>query len=364
MALAAVNVLTVNPGSSSLRVHLVDSAQERVLDAVEVGRPADSDEARTELERLLDRIPEPQAVAHRIVHGGEEITAPVALNPRVFETILAAAPLAPLHQRNSIALIELLTGRLAHVPHIVCPDTAFHAGLPLAARTYAVPPAWGLRRYGFHGISYGWALRRTIEMLGVDQHRLCVVLAHLSGGSSICAVEDGRSVDTTMGGTPLEGLPMATRSGSVDPGLLLWLLREGKFELDALEHALLRKSGLLGLSELSADTRDLVPAADDGHSGARLAIDVFVHRIRREIAAAAACLPRLDAVVFTGDIGWNQPEIPEAVCQGLVMLGITGHLNTERDHDRVISPPGAAIPVLTVRSREELQLASLAAAAV
>ena len=205
---------------------------------------------------------------------------------------------------------------------MLCPDTAFHAGLPDAAAVYALPgrwrEKWGLRRYGFHGLSYAWALERTAELLGRPAAELDLVLAHLGGGSSVCAVSGGRSVDTSMGFTPLDGVPMSKRSGSVDPGLLLWLLEDGRLTPAELREGLERSSGLLGLSGgRSGDTRDLVAAERDGDEQAALALAVFCHRVSREIAAAATSLGRIDALVFTGEIGWDQPEVREAICRRL-----------------------------------------------
>lgn len=355
-------VLTVNPGSSSLRAHLIDTTDNRVVDAAEIGHPADSEEAREELRELLDRTPTGAitAVGHRLVHGGRTITAPVAVDNGLREQVRELTSLAPLHVPNALALLDFLREEIPERPHVLCPDTAFHNGLPEAASTYALPrewrDKWGLRRYGFHGLSFAWALGRAAELLGKPANELNLLIAHLSGGSSVCAVREGRSVDTSMGFTPLEGLVMAKRSGTVDPGLLLWLLREQNLTVDEVERGLQQESGLLGLSGgLSDDTRDLVTAARDGDDRASLALDVFAHRARRELAGAAASLDRIDGLVLTGDIGWDQPELAEDIAAGLGVLGFQGGLATTRDEDAVISRAG--IPVLTVRSREELQLA-------
>ncbi|MFD9959454.1 acetate/propionate family kinase [Amycolatopsis sp. NPDC058986] len=364
-----MNVLTVNAGSSSLRAHLVDTAAEKVLDSAETGEPADTRESRDALENLLDRIPaEPDAVAHRFVHGGATVTGPAIAGPRVRAALNAARSLAPLHQPPALALLDLLRDRLPHIPHVVCPDTAFHSGLPERARTYALPERWrarwDLRRYGFHGISYGWAVRRAAELLGRPLEELDLLVAHLGGGCSVCAVHGGRSMDTSMGLTPLDGPAMSKRCGSVDPGLLLWLLRDGKLGLEELAPALQTESGLLGLSGISGDTRDLVRAAKDGDVRASFAMAVFEHQVSRALAGVAASLDRIDALVFTGDIGWDQPEVAESVADGLGVLGIRGGLDTRRDADAVISGPGAGVPVLVVESREERELAALAARAV
>ncbi|MBN6041349.1 acetate/propionate family kinase [Amycolatopsis sp. 195334CR] len=355
-------VLTVNPGSSSLRAHLVDTTDNRVVDAAEIEHPADSDEARRELRDLLGRTPTGAitAVGHRLVHGGQTITEPVAVDNELCDQVRELTSLAPLHVPNTVALLDFLREEIPERPHVLCPDTAFHNGLPEAASTYALPrqwrEQWGLRRYGFHGLSFAWALGRAAELLGKPAAELNLLIAHLSGGSSVCAVRGGRSVDTSMGFTPLEGLVMAKRAGTVDPGLLVWLLREKKLSVDELERGLQKESGLLGLSGgFSEDTRDLVPAAREGDDRAALALNVFAHRARRELAGVAASLDRIDGLVLTGDIGWDQPELAEDIAAGLGILGFRGDLDTARDEDAVLSRSG--VPVLTVRSREELQLA-------
>ncbi|WP_191259939.1 acetate/propionate family kinase [Amycolatopsis oliviviridis] len=358
--MADMRILTVNPGSGSVRLHVVEG--EEVLDAVEIGKPPG--DAVDEVLSFVDRQ-EVDAVAHRLVHGGPVLTSPSVVSASVREAIDAAKSLAPEHVPSTEALLNRLTDLLPDTPHVVCPDTAFHHDLPEIARTYPLPARWrerwGLRRYGFHGLSFAWAVRRASELLGRSVDGLNLLVAHLSGGSSVCAVAGGRSVDTSMGFTPLEGTMMAKRSGSVDPGMLLWLLREGHVSLDELEDGLYHHSGLLGLSGTSDDTRELVRAAQAGDVNARFAMAVFEHRTRRELAAVAASLPRVDALVFTGDIGWNQPEAAEAIASGLGVLGLRGGLSRTRTHDAVISDRNAPVPVLTVQSREELSLAAAAA---
>ncbi|RSN55518.1 acetate kinase [Amycolatopsis sp. WAC 04182] len=361
--MAPMRILTVNPGSGSLRLHVVDG--EDVVDSAEIGKPPA--DATGEVESFVDGLPV-DAVAYRLVHGGPALVAPSVADSRVRETIAKAKSLAPQHVPNTEALLDRLTGLLPDVPHVVCPDTAFHRGLPEIARTYPLPARWrerwDLRRYGFHGHSFAWAVRRAAELLGRPASELNLLVAHLSGGSSVCAVSGGRSVDTSMGFTPLEGTMMAKRSGSVDPGMLLWLLREGHVTVDELEDGLYHHSGLLGLSGTSDDTRDLVEDSRSGDVRAQFALAVFEHRARRELAAVAASLDHIDALVLTGDIGWDQPEVAEAVASGLGVLGIQGGLSRERSRDAVISERGARTPVLTVRSREELSLAAAAAAVI
>ncbi|MFG1946766.1 acetate/propionate family kinase [Nonomuraea sp. NPDC048826] len=358
---AGAAVLTVNAGSSSLRLDLVDGGA--VVDSARSERAVDPGSARAELSEFLGRHLDRDvgAVAHRLVHGGALVTGPAVADDELVAALRGITGLAPLHLPPALALVDAARELLPAVPHVLCPDTAFHAGLPATAAAYALPRAWrekyGLRRYGFHGLSYAWAVDRAAELLGRPVTELGLVLTHLGGGASVCAVSGGRSLDTSMGFTPLDGVPMSKRSGSVDPGLLLWLL-DGRLTLDEVRDGLERESGLLGLSGgRSGDTRDLVAAERDGDEDAALALRVFCHRVSREIAAAATSLGRLDALVFTGEIGWNQPEVREAVCRRLRLLGVEPPVGGNRPDDGVISPAGTAVPVLLVEPHEELQLA-------
>ncbi|MEV1175115.1 acetate/propionate family kinase [Nonomuraea sp. NPDC049784] len=355
-------VLTVNAGSSSLRLDLVEGGC--VLDSAHAECAIDPGSAREELSAFLGGHfgRDIRAVAHRLVHGGDLVRAPAVADDETAAALRGLTSLAPLHLPPALALLEAAREELPAVPHVLCPDTAFHAGLPEEAAVYALPLSWrerfGLRRYGFHGLSYGWAADRTAELLGKPLTELDLVLTHLGGGSSVCAVSGGRSLDTSMGFTPLDGLPMSKRSGSVDPGMLLWLLSSDHLTLEELGEGLERRSGLLGLSGgLSGDTRDLVAAAQEGNAAAQLALDVFSHRVSREIAAAATSLGRIDALVFTGEIGWDQPEVREAVCRRLGLLGIEPPSLGNRHDDGPVSPFGSAVPVMVVQVREELQLA-------
>ncbi|NUS09739.1 MAG: acetate/propionate family kinase [Nonomuraea sp.] len=355
-------ILTVNAGSSSLRLDLVQGGS--VLDSAHAERAVDPGSAREELSAFLgghfDR--DVRAVAHRLVHGGDVVRAPAVADDEIVQALRGVTSLAPLHLPPALALLEAAREQLPAVPHVLCPDTAFHAGLPDAAAVYALPREWrqryGLRRYGFHGLSYAWAADRVAELLGRPLADLELVLTHLGGGSSVCAVSRGRSLDTSMGFTPLDGVPMSKRSGGVDPGMLMWLLSEGHLSVDELGDGLQRRSGLLGLSGgRSGDTRELVEAERAGDAESALALEVFCHRVSREIAAAATSLPRIDALVFTGEIGWDQPEVREAVCRRLGLLGIGPPERGNRHDDGPVSGYDAAVPVLVVQVREELQLA-------
>ncbi|MYV72054.1 acetate/propionate family kinase, partial [Streptomyces sp. SID2131] len=321
-------VLVADAGSSSLRLTVFGGGGEVLAEHHDDTPPGKG--APDALRRLLDEAPAPVAVGHRIVHGGPELRGHTPVDDEVRARLDRVADLAPLHVPPALTVLDAARDLLPDVPHVACFDTVFHAGLPAAAREYAVPEEWregyGLRRYGFHGLSYAWALDRAAELLGRPADRLRLVIAHLGGGCSVCAVREGRSVDTTMGFTPLEGLVMSHRSGSVDPGALTWLQTRHGLTADAVEDALNHESGLLGLSGTSDDTRDLVRARAAGDERAALALDVFAHHCRRGIAATAASLDRLDALVFTGEIGEDQPEVREEVCARLSVLGLSGGL--------------------------------------
>ncbi|WP_406312846.1 acetate/propionate family kinase [Streptosporangium sp. NBC_01639] len=370
MATIGPAVLTVNAGSSSLQLHLARNGQ--VLRTAHSEKSPDPAGVERAVSEFLDAEPgcEPVAVGHRLVHGGDAVRRPTVVDDDVLAAVRGYADLAPLHVPPALALVEACRRLLPGIPHVLCPDTAFHAALPESAATYALPSEWrsryGLRRYGFHGLSYSWALGRAAELLGRPAGTLHLVLTHLGGGASVCAVREGRSVDTSMGFTPLEGVPMSKRSGSVDPGMLLWLLSDDRLSLEELRDGLEHRSGLLGLSDgRSGDTRDLVSAGDRASA---LALEVFAHRVSREIAAAATSLDRLDALVFTGEIGWDQPEVREAVCRRLGLLGVDPPARAapgaDPETDGAVSSPDAAVPVLVVRPREELQLARDTTAAI
>jgi acetate kinase len=354
-----VTVLTVNAGSSSLHLAYVELST--VHGHLDRSEPPDDPAIEPAVAAFVARHDRPDAVGHRLVHGGDLVRRPMAVDDELRAQLGGVADLAPLHLPPALRLLDLLRRLLPDVPHVLCPDTAFHATLPDAAATYPLPAEWrakwGLRRYGFHGLSYAWATRRAALLLGRPPEDLQLVLAHLGGGASVCAVRDGRSVDTSMGFTPLDGVPMSKRSGAVDPGLLLWLL-DGRLTRDEVADGLYRHAGLYGLSAAhSDDTRDLVTAAPR-HQAAALALAVYTHRVRREIAAAATSLDRLDALVFTGEIGWDQPEVRHDICAGLHLLGITPPETGNRPDDGPVTPEGAAVPVLVVQPRDELEIAA------
>jgi len=349
-----VRILTVNTGSSSVKLRLLD-ADDEVVAEHDLESPG-SDVDGAELRAALEQLGEPGAVVHRIVHGGRR-TAAVRLDDDVVRELRALTPLAPLHQPKALAAIAAVAAWRPSLAAVGCFDTAFHASLPPAAATYALPAEWcerfALRRYGFHGLSHGYVARRGAELLQ-PAGPFRMVSCHLGAGASLAAVRDGRSVDTTMGFTPLEGLVMATRSGSVDPGLVLWLVRQG-IDPVTLHEALEHRSGLLALAG-TADMRELLERDDER---SLVALDVYVHRIVAGIAAMTAALGGLDALVFTGGVGERAPEIRRRVAGRLAFLGVAldSARNAELRGDSEITADGAQVRVLVLTAREDAEMA-------
>jgi len=362
-----MRVLVVNAGSSSLKLTLLACAREgdgtdATIAARELQAPraqVDPDELRTALDSPLG---EADAVGHRIVHGGERFREAVRIDADVETAMRELTDLAPLHQPKSLAALDAVTKALPGLPAVACFDTAFHATLPAAAATYALPAEWrerwGLRRYGFHGLSHAWIARRVPGLLERDASELRIVSCHLGAGASLCAIKDGKSLDTTMGFTPLEGLVMATRSGSVDPGMLLWLLEHEQLSATELAEALEHDAGLKGLAGTS-DMREVLSRADAGDESARLARDVYVHRLRAGIAAMAAALGGIDALVFTGGVGERSAEVRAQTAAGLAFLGVSldDARNREAHADGQIGAVGAAACTLVLTAREDLEIA-------
>jgi acetate kinase len=343
------DVLVVNAGSTSLKLHLVSETCQaaRVRELEEVG-PAGLD-----------------CVAHRVVHGGERFRDPVRVDDEVRAELRRLEPLAPLHNAPALRELDAARERFPQLPHVAVFDTAFHATIPAAAATYAVPrrwrEEWGVRRYGFHGLSVAWSVERAPQMIGRPTEGLRMVVCHLGGGSSVTAVAGGRSVDTTMGFSPNEGVPMATRSGSVDPGALVAVLRRSGMDADALDHALNEESGMRGLAGGDGLELELERRAAEGDEAARLAVDVYVHRVAGAVAAMAASAGGLDALVFTAGIGERSPHVRERVCGRLAFLGVEVDpaLNSA-EGDRDIAAPASPVRVAVIRAREELVAARAA----
>jgi acetate kinase len=355
-----VRVLVVNAGSSSLKMRLVEGPGGVVFSTdLPVTREGFDDKAVAGVLSQLERV---DATGHRIVHGGSLFDRAILVDQRVRQQLGSLVSLAPLHQPRSLAALDVVSRTLRGIPAIACFDTAFHSSLPPAAATYAVPPEWrhryAVRRYGFHGLSHGYAARRAAKLLQRTTSSLRIVTCHLGAGASLAAVKGGKSVDTTMGFTPLEGLVMATRSGTVDPGLLLWLQQNGNLSLGDVAEALEHRSGLKALAG-TADMRKVLAAAKNGDQNARLALDVYVHRLSAGIAGMAAAMGGIDALVFTGGVGENASLIREEAAERVSFLGVDvdrkRNMTTRGDGD--ITSKGARVRTLIVTSREEVEIA-------
>ena len=363
-----MRVLVLNAGSSTLKASVLDGDSRDALFTTTLDWGADAtraagrlDDFETLLEQLVvEGIPvgSIEAVGHRVVHGGTRFTAPVMVDDDVLAALDALADLAPLHNPVAVETIRAALAALTGVPEVAAFDTAFHATLPPPAFRYPLPVPWveehGLRRYGFHGLSVAWSVARAGELLNVPADTLALVVAHLGSGCSVTAVADGRSRWTSMGMTPLEGLMMGTRSGSVDPGILLRLLRAG-VSADDLGEGLEHASGLVGVAG-TADMRELLERETGGDEGAALAIELFVRRAAEGIAAAATALPRLDVLVFTGGIGEHAARVRERIVDRLAVLGLDGSLR-DLEGDGVLTHDAARPAVLRVAAREDLVIA-------
>lgn len=296
------------------------------------------------------------AVGHRIVHGGRDFTRPVLLDARVLEALERLTPLAPLHQPHSLAPVHAIMAIRAGLPQVACFDTAFHHTMPAVATRFALPRGYeaeGIRRYGFHGLSYEYIASRLSETAPHLAGGRTIV-AHLGNGASLCAMQDGRSIDTTMGFTALDGLMMGTRCGTIDPGVILYMLQEKRLAPDAIEDILYKRSGLLGVSGVSSDMRVLL---ESGQCDAKEAVELFVYRIAREAAALAGSLGGLDGFVFTAGIGEHAPEIRAAVCERLTWLGVALDGDANNDHADRISDGHSRVDVRVIPTDEEITIA-------
>jgi acetate kinase len=371
-------VLVLNAGSSSVKYQLLELETEgdgpRRVDGGTVERVQDHDAAVAQvLDALAGPLADggpPVAVGHRVVHGGEEFTGPTVVDDEVLAAIEDLAVLAPLHNPAAAAGIRATRSRLTGVPQVAVFDTAFHATLPPAAATYAVPWEWrdryGVRRYGFHGTSYAHLVREAARALGKAPADVDLVALHLGNGASACAIRAGASVDTSMGMTPLAGLVMGTRSGDVDPSVPGHLARVAGLAPEQVDDALEHASGLLGLAGVG-DMRDLLRRRAAGDPDAGLAFDVYCHRLKSYLGAYLAVLGRADAVVFTGGVGEHAAPVRAASLAGLEELGIAldpARNALDEPGVRFVSPDGARVPVLVVPANEELEIARQALAAV
>lgn len=397
-----MNILTVNAGSSSIKCALFQAASRntevvreplwegslewgRKTDVIELTITTKSAEQKSQeifqssreasLLTLLKTIWEGEdkvisgpedisIVGHRVVHGGEEFSKPSWITTREKETIKGLSNLAPLHNPANAEGVEILEKLLPRARQAAIFDTTFHLTIPDHVSTYPGPYKWRemrIRRYGFHGISHQYCAEQAAKLLNRPLNELTLLSCHLGNGCSLTAVENGKSVDTTMGFTPLEGLMMGTRSGSVDPAILLYLMRHNKMDADALEHLLFFESGLKGISEKSSDMREILALVDKGDPKAALAFKMFIYRLRAQIGALLANIKPLNAIIFTAGIGENSAKVREAACWGLERFGIVldKNKNSNCQPDQDISAADSLVRILTIHTREEWQIATI-----
>jgi acetate kinase len=384
-------VLLLNAGSSSLKCTLMESAHQRVIatgladwagsathyryagpagaeSVDEVSWRGHAEAVPRILHDLMHiepvALPERSALAavgHRVVHGGP-FTSSVRITPEIRSRITSLADLAPLHNPPSLATLAAAETELPGVPHVAVFDTAFHATLPPEARTYPVPESWtrdwGIRRYGFHGLSHAYCSRRAAELLGRPADQLRLVTCHLGGGCSASAVRGGRCVATTMGFTPLDGLMMATRSGAIDPSIVFHVQQHHGLTVEQVEAALNHESGLLGVSGISGDMRQVLAAARTGHQGAQLALAIYTLRVRQAIGALTVTMGGVDALVFTAGVGENAGEVREAICAGLECLGLEldAQANAACRPDADVARRSARARILVIAAREDVTM--------
>jgi acetate kinase len=378
-----MNILVLNAGSSSQKSCLYQITEDYLPKeppqplwwaGINLSSQMTSSDRRSGLEQMLQTLwagDRPviadksaiDAVGHRVVHGGQHYDQPARIDAQVKSTIASLIPLAPVHNPANLEGIELIETLLGdQVPQFAVFDTAFHRQMPAAAAIYPGPYDWieaGIRRYGFHGTSHEYCSDRAAQLLGRDLKKLRLINCHLGNGCSLAAIESGISIDTTMGFTPLEGLMMGTRSGSVDPGILLYLMREQDYDAATLDRLLNQQSGLKGLSGVSHDLREIRKAIETGNQQAKLAWDVYIHRIRAGIGSMLISLGGLDALIFTAGVGEHQPEVRSAVCKGLEFLGIAidETLNQKGQGDRDIASLDSPVRILVLQTQEDWQIA-------
>ena len=389
-----MNILVINCGSSSLKFQLINSESEGVLAKglcerigidgkltyqPEGGEKMTSDKAmptHTEaIQFVIDALTDAQtgvvksldeinAVGHRVVHGGEKFASSVVINDEVLKAIEECNDLAPLHNPANLIGINACRELMPGVPMVAVFDTAFHQTMPSKAYMYGLPyeyyEKYKVRRYGFHGTSHSFVSKRVAELVGKPYDATKTIVCHLGNGASICAVENGKSVDTSMGLTPLEGLVMGTRSGDIDPAIMEFLAKKENLDIAGLMNVLNKKSGVYGLSNnLSSDFRDLSEAAADGNEIAELALDVFAYRVAKYVGSYTAAMNGVDNIVFTAGIGENSAIVRTMVCKYLGYLGmeIDEELNGKRGQELVISTPESKVKVLVVPTNEELAIA-------
>ena len=390
-----MKILVLNCGSSSVKYKLIDTTSEAVLaegGVEKIGLPdgflkykkADGSKEIIDLghidhlaavKAILNLLTDPvegciksydeiDAVGHRVVHGGEKFAESVLITDEVKDMIKQCYDLAPLHNPANMTGIDAITALMPAVPQVAVFDTAFHQTMPAKSFMYALPYKYyaedGVRRYGFHGTSHRYVSQRAAEFLGVDIKTKKIITCHIGNGGSITAVDGGKSVDTSMGLTPVEGLMMGTRVGDVDPGALTYLMLKHNLSANDLQNIINKQSGMLGVSEISSDMREIEAAINDGNERARMAQDMYEQRILKYIGAYAAEMGGVDIIVFTGGVGENQVSLREAVCKPLAFMGV--ELDTEvnatsRGKDAVISRPSSKVTVVVIPTDEEMMIA-------
>ena len=396
-----MKILVLNNGSSSVKYKLIDSETKNVLaeggvekiglpdsflkfkkpdgtkETITVSMPDHKEAIRQVFKVLTDpekgvikSLDEIEAVGHRVVHGMEYFNKSVLITPEVIEKVKECYPVAPLHKPANITGIEAVLDLLPGVPQVAVFDTAFHQTMPAKAYMYALPyedyEKYGIRRYGFHGTSHRYVSRRAAEFLGLPLDNLRMITCHIGNGGSITAIKDGKSIDTSMGLTPTEGLMMGTRVGDVDPGALVYLMQRTDLDADGLAKVINKQSGVLGISGISNDMRDIENGIKEGNERARLAMDMYEYRILKYIGAYAAVLDGVDVIVFTGGVGENQTGTREYLCRHLGYLGVTfdAEANKTRGEEVVISGKDSKVKVVVIPTDEELMIAEDTAAIV
>ena len=389
-----MKILVLNCGSSSVKYKLIDSKTEKVLaegGVEKIGLPdsfikfkrpdgtkgvieTDMPDAKAAVKVVLDVLTDPKegviksfdeigAVGHRVVHGMEKFNKSMLITPEVIEQVKECYPVAPLHNPANITGIEAVTELMPDVPQVGVFDTAFHQTMPPKAFMYALPyeayEKYGVRRYGFHGTSHRYVSRRACEFLGLDYEKQRIITCHIGNGASITAIADGISVDTSMGLTPTEGLMMGTRSGDVDPGALVYLMQRYGLDADGLQKMVNKDSGVLGVTGISSDMRDIEDAIAKGDERAKLAMDMYEYRILKYIGAYAAVLGGVDVIVFTGGVGENQIGTREVICKQLAFMGVTfdAEANKSRGKEVEISGKDSKVHVVVIPTDEELMIA-------
>ena len=392
-----MKVLVINAGSSSLKYQLIEPETEKLyakglcerigidgkftykpqmegkekLDAVDVNMPTHSEAIQAVLNALIDpkngvitSMKEIDAVGHRVVHGGEAFASSVIIDDKVMKALEDCIPLAPLHNPANITGIRACVKVMPGVPMVGVFDTAFHQTMPPRAYIYALPYKYyeekKVRRYGFHGTSHYYVSRRAAAMLGTPIEKLKIVTCHLGNGSSVAAIDAGKSIETSMGFTPLDGLPMGTRCGAIDPSIIEFLMEQYNLSIEQVMDILNKKSGMLGISGVSSDFRDLEKAAAEGNQRAALAIDIFCYKTHKRIASAAAAMNGIDVLVFTAGVGENSPSLRERIASGLEFMGVK--MDSAKDDEvhgieKLISSADSKVKVLVVPTNEELMIA-------